>query len=173
MKHAQERMRSQGRAEALRLVPAVKQETGLAQVEPQQALVPALEPKRMERLIPRRVTRREKTVGREIAYRLAVQRGYELLHQHGAEAINRMHDHTHQCIVQGVVSMNSRVRAVADPQDQAEIAEITLEQKAIYKRHQFGILEAAAFGVAKELDRSLYQERRGGLTELVDKVIGD
>ena len=130
--------------------------------EPSQS-VPALAPSRMKQVIPKGVTRREKQAGKEIAYRVAVQRGHELLGRHAAEAIGRAHDHTHRCLVAGVLSMNARVRAIADPDDQAEIAEITAEQKAMYRRHQLGNLEATCYRIAKEADRELYIERERGL----------
>jgi hypothetical protein len=125
--------------------------------------VPALAPSRMAKVIPKGITRREKQAGKEVAYRVAVQRGHELLGQHAAEAIGRAHDHTHRCVVAGVLGMNSRVRAIADPDDRAELAEITAEQKAMYRRHQLGNLEATCYRIAREADRELYAERAGGL----------
>lgn len=147
------------------LRPTMASEGPLAAVNAPSALVPAerLSPARFTQLIPAKVTKREKRLGKEIAYRLGVQRGHHLLHAYGVEAINQLHETTHRHLITGIVGMNTRVRAIADPDDQAEIALVTLEQKEMYKRHQFGILEAGAYRIAQEVDRPLYGERRGGL----------
>ena len=144
-------------------LPVPIRASALEVVDQRNDLVPALAPSRMAQIVPKSVTRREKKVGRELVYRVAVQRGHELLGQAAAEAIGRAHDHTHQCVVAGVRSMNARVRAIAHPDDQAELAEITAEQKAMYTRHQLGNLEATCYRIAKETDRELYEERAGGL----------
>jgi hypothetical protein len=148
-------------------LPVPIQASELDVVKAPDALVPALAPARMKHIIPTRPTRREKQVGKEIAYRVAVQRGHELLGRHAAEAIGRAHDHTHQCLVAGVVGMNARVRRITDPDDRAEIAELTAEQKGMYARHQLGNLEATCYRIVKEVDRELYVERVGGWRGLV------
>ncbi len=144
-------------------LPVPVRASGLEIVDPPSALVPALAPARMGKIVPKGLTGREKAVGREVALRVAVQRGHEILHRHGAETLDRLHDHTHECLVTGLLAMNDRVRRIPDPDDRAEIAEVTAEQKTMFKRHHFGILEAAGYRVAKEVDRELYVERRGGL----------
>ncbi|MGH2530908.1 MAG: hypothetical protein ACRDJW_01255 [Thermomicrobiales bacterium] len=151
-------------------LPVAIQASELEVIEAPNGSVPALASSRMKQLIPKGVTRREKQVGKEIAYRVAVQRGHELLGRQAAEAIGRAHDHTHQCLVAGVLSMNARVRSITNPDDQVEIAEMTAEQKAMYRRHQLGNLEATCYRIAKEVDRELYVERVGGLRSL---VLGD
>jgi len=74
-----------------------------------------------------------------------------------------MHDHTNHLVVSGVCAMNGRVRTVVDDDDRVEVAAIVAEQKAMYVRHQFGVLEAGCYRVAAEADRPLYTERRRGL----------
>lgn len=118
---------------------------------------------RFAKLIPKAPTGRERSVGREVAYRAAIQEGHLRLHGTAAVAIAQMHDHTHQALVAGITTMNGRIRAVADADDRMELAAITAEQKAMYARHQFGVLEAGCYRVAAEVDRELYEERRGGL----------
>jgi hypothetical protein len=118
---------------------------------------------RFTKLIPKAPTGRERTVGREVAYRAAVQEGHLRLQGSAAVAIAQMHDHTHRLVVAGVCGMNDRLRAVAADDDRAELAVIGAEQKAMYVRHQFGVLEAGCYRVATEVDRELYAERRGGL----------
>jgi len=125
---------------------------------------------RFDHLIPRHPTRRERTVGREIAYRAAVQEGHARLQQTAAIAIAQMHDHTHQVIVAGVITMNDRIRSIVHDDDRTELALITGEQKLMFVRHQFGNLEAGAFRVAAEVDRELYVKRRRGI---VGGLLGD
>ncbi len=129
-------------------------------IQPTAAIVA---PTRFAKLIPKTPTSRERSVGREVAYRAVIQEGHLRLHGTAAVAIAQMHDHTHQALVAGITTMNQRVRAVADETDQMELAAITAEQKGMYVRHQLGVLEAGAYRVAAEVDRELYEERRGGL----------
>ena len=98
---------------------------------------------------------------------VAVQEGHRRLEQAAAAAIADMHDHTHRALVAGIVTMNARVRAVADPDDRAEIAAITAEQKTMYACHQLGVLEAGSYRVAAEADRPLYADPRGALARLL------
>jgi len=123
-------------------------------------LVPA---NRLTKLIPRSPTTREREVGREVAYRATIQASHTNLQASAAIAIARMHDHTNQVVVAEVQTMNARVRAVAHDEDRSELREIAAAQKAMFVRHQFGVLEAGCYRVARETDRELYAEHRGGL----------
>lgn len=125
---------------------------------------------RLSAVVPDRPTRREKQVGREVALRQAVLAGQELLHREAAITIGRMHDTTHQALVAGICAMNARTRAIVDPDDRAELAAISIEQKAMYTRHQFGLLEAAAYRVAQLVERELYVERGTGVFA---RLLGD
>ncbi len=145
------------RADALTAVGNVGR---MAPIQQASAIV---SPARFAKLIPTAPTGRERTVGREVAYRAAIQEGHLRLQGSAAVAIAQMHDHTHRVLVAGVCTMNARVRAVADEEDRAELAAIAAEQKGMMIRHEFGVLEAGCYRVAAEVDRELYAERRGGV----------
>jgi hypothetical protein len=151
------------RSDTNAIVPAAVV-TKIAPVDGRRGVVAS---ERFAKLIPRRPTGREKEVGREAAYRVAVQEGHRRLEEAATAAVADMHDYTHRALVAGVCTMNARTRAVADDADRAEIAAITAEQKAMFIRHQLGVLEAGSFRVAAEVDRPLYAESRGALGRLL------
>ncbi len=138
--------------------------------ERRNALVTA---QRLERALPKTITRREKEAGKEAAYRGTVAEAHRALHEEAALAAGRVVDHG-QAVNQTLLrSINARVRQVQDPDDRAEVAENARQWKAMGTRQQLALAEAAVRNIADLVHKPIYRERTPGLVgTIAEKLAG-
>jgi hypothetical protein len=103
-------------------------------------------------------------IGEALTTSLAVAEATEVVHAAGAAIVGRMHERTAQIHAQTATAIVAPTLLPRPERARQAIDEFADAQLSMLHRHQLGLLEAGAYAVATEANRSLYpQPEKPGL----------